>query len=75
MDGTLVVASFLGFGVIIALALTVGWLLRVQARRRTESRDDLARAGESHTTNPQDAARQAQGSTAWMRPGGGGGAF
>ena len=72
MDGFTVVAFLIGFGLIVALVLTIGLLLRVRARRRADTPNDTIRAGDSADANPQDAARRAQGTNAWMRPGGGG---
>ncbi|PXA68273.1 hypothetical protein CTB96_16775 [Cryobacterium arcticum] len=71
MDPYTVVAFLIGFGLIVALSVTVIVLLRVRARRRADSHDDLRRAGASEDTSPEAAARRAQGSTSWMRPGGG----
>jgi hypothetical protein len=70
MDSLTTVAFLIGFGVILALVAAVVVLLRVR-KRRSATRDDTMRAGQSGDVTPDAAARRAQGSTSWMRPGGG----
>ncbi|WP_411701079.1 hypothetical protein [Conyzicola sp.] len=70
--------SIAGFIVTIALILTaiVSLVRTIRAarlrRRFAADRDDTQRAGTAVEANPYDAAQRAGGSSAWMRPGGGG---
>jgi hypothetical protein len=70
MDTMTALAFLIGFGVIIALVAAVGMLLRVR-HKRAATRDDTMRAGSSGDLSSEAAARRAQGTTSWMRPGGG----
>lgn len=67
----LVLAGLLVFVPLLVLAIVLAIVLR--RRSTTEmTRDESRRAGETASVDPESAARGAQGSTAWMRPDGGG---
>jgi hypothetical protein len=59
----------------LTLGITVAVRTIVENRRRhssPEPRDDQLRAGTSNEPDARTAAARANGSTAWMRPDGGG---
>lgn len=62
----------LGSALLGLLILAVVVLLLRGGHDRFRSASDLRRAGGDSETSRTDAANRATGSTAWMRPGGGG---
>lgn len=59
-----VLIVLLGVGILV----TAGILWRTPARRSTPN--DLRRAGEPDSLEPQEAVSRAEGTTAWTRMGG-----
>lgn len=62
-----------GIAVIVAIAGVIRVMVHRRGRHRDDqTHDDLQRAGESSETTAGNAAERAHGSSAWMRPDGGG---
>lgn len=73
MDSLQALTLFGGAFLIIAAAAAIGLVADALKRRRAaHPRDELMRAGTTDSPDPESAALSALGSTAWMRPGGGG---
>lgn len=62
MGSIIGVVAVVGF-----IVAAVAWRWRDGRRRGTSGHDDLRRAGDADRVSPEDAARRAEGSTAWTR--------
>lgn len=51
----------------VFFVVAIGWRLRDGIRARHAVRDDTRRAGEAIVPSSSDAARHAEGTTAWTR--------
>lgn len=69
MDALLLMAAI---ALVVVIGLVIVALLLTRRPAPPETRDDQLRAGVDPTTDIGTATDRATGTTAWMRPGGGG---
>jgi hypothetical protein len=73
MDFIQALTLFGGAALIVATVTSIGAVITAfNSRRGDAARDELLRAGSRGEADSSDAGSRALGSTAWMRPDGGG---